>query len=53
MKTSHKGLGISQDDWSAFAGHLGATLKVLKLPKAERDDVLAMVQSTKDDMVEA
>jgi hemoglobin len=52
MKTSHKGLGISEDDWSAFLGHVRATLHLLKVPKAERDEVVALVQSTKSDMVE-
>ena len=52
MKTSHKGMKISERDWSAFLGHVGATLEAFKVPQAERDQVLAFVQSTKSDIVE-
>ncbi len=53
MKTSHKGMRISESDWSAFLGHLNATLDAFKVPKAERDQVVAFIQSTKSDIVEA
>ena len=53
MKTSHKGMKISESDWSAFLGHVSATLEAFKVPPAERDQVLAFVQSTKSDIVEA
>jgi hemoglobin len=53
MKTSHKGMKISESDWSAFLGHLNATLEVFQVPQAERDEVVAFVQSTKPDIVEA
>lgn len=53
MKTSHKGMKISERDWSAFLGHLNATLEAFKVPQAERDEVVAFVQSTKRDIVEA
>ena len=35
MKTSHKGMGIDEDDWTAFLGHVNATLDEFKLPAAE------------------
>ncbi len=53
MKTTHKGMRISESDWSAFLGHLHATLQTFQVPQAERDEVVAFVQSTKADMVEA
>ena len=53
MKTSHEGMKISESDWSAFLGHLHATLQAFQVPQAERDEVVAFVQSTKADMVEA
>jgi hemoglobin len=53
MKTSHKGMKVSENDWSAFLGHLDATLQSFKVPQAERDEVFAFVQSTKADIVEA
>lgn len=52
MKTTHKGMKISESDWSAFLGHLNATLDAFQLPQAERDDVVAFIQSTKPDIVE-
>ena len=52
MKTTHKGMKISGSDWSAFLGHLNATLEAFQVPQAERDEVVAFVQTTKADMVE-
>ena len=53
MKTSHKGMKISEGDWSAFLGHLNATLEAFKVPQAERNEVVAFIESTKRDIVEA
>jgi len=53
MKISHKGMKISDGDWSIFLGHLNATLEAFQVPQAERDEVLAFIQSTKADIVEA
>ena len=52
MRTSHKGIRISEDDWSAFLGHVNATLEEFKVPSAEKEMVIAFVQSTKADIVE-
>jgi hemoglobin len=52
MKTSHQGMKVSEADWTAFLSHLHATLDAFKIQQAERDDVLAFVQSTKADVVE-
>ena len=53
MKTSHKGMRISESDWAAFLGHLNATLQAFQVPQTERNEVVAFIQSTKADMVEA
>jgi len=53
MKTAHQGMNISESDWLAFLGHLTATLEAFRVPQAERDEVIAFVQSTKRDIVEA
>jgi hemoglobin len=53
MKITHKGMKISESDWSAFLGHLNATLDALQVPHAERVEVVALMQSTKPDIVEA
>jgi hemoglobin len=52
MKLSHRGMGISESDWSAFMGHLEATLDGFDLPKPEHDDVVAFIETTKADIVE-
>ena len=52
MKTSHEGMRISESDWSAFMGHLNATLDAFQVPQLERDQVLAFIESTKADIVE-
>ena len=53
MKSSHKGMKISESDWSVFLGHAGDTMEALNVPKQECDDVVAFVLSLKDDLVEA
>src|SRR5437773_10671569 len=53
MKTSHKGMKISESEWSAFLGQVNATLEPFKVPQAQRQEVVAFVQSTKRDIVEA
>ena len=53
MITSHKGLRISDADWRVFLKHLHATLDTFKIPQAERGELVAFVETTKADMVEA
>ena len=52
MKTSHKGLGITGDDWDAAAKHLVESLDKFNVPKAEKDELLAFVTSLRKDIVE-
>jgi hemoglobin len=52
MKTSHQGLGISEKDWQAGVDDLVATLDHLKVPKPEKDEVIAAVAGLKKDIVE-
>lgn len=53
MKLVHKGMQISEADWQAFFGHLNATLDTYSVPTRERTEVLAFVEGTKADIVEA
>jgi len=53
MKLSHEGMRISENDWSAFIGHVNATLDSFQVPQREHDEVVAFIQSTKADIVEA
>jgi hemoglobin len=52
MKTTHKGLGITADDWDAAANHLVESLDKFKVPKAEKDELVAFVTSLRKDIVE-
>jgi hemoglobin len=52
MRTSHHGLGITNDDWDASAKHLVETLDKFKVPEKEKNDLLAFVTSLKKDIVD-
>ncbi len=52
MALSHKGMGISESDWSVFSRHLDAVLEKFQIPQTERVELVAFVQGTKNDMVE-
>jgi hemoglobin len=52
MKTVHTGLGITESDWEIAAKALSDALDKFKVPKREKDEVLAFVTSLKKDIVE-
>ncbi|HEY1191117.1 MAG TPA: group 1 truncated hemoglobin [Gemmata sp.] len=52
MKEAHKGMGITDAEFDALAGHLVATLKKFKVPQAEIDELVKIVASTRGDIVE-
>ena len=52
MRTSHHGLGITAAEWDASAKHLVESLDKFKVPKAEKDELLAFVSSLKKDIVD-
>jgi hemoglobin len=52
MKDSHTGLGITEAEWEAAAKHLVATLDKFKVPEQEKKDLLAFVNTQKNDIVE-
>lgn len=52
MKTAHKGLGITEADWTAASNHLVATLDKFKVGQKEKDELLAIVGGLKKDIVE-
>src|SRR6266571_4650337 len=43
MKTSHRGMGISESDWQRFIGHLEDTLDKFAVPATERTEVLGFI----------
>jgi hemoglobin len=52
MLLAHRGMRISESDWNVFLGHAGATLKQFAVPATEQGEVVAFVQSLKQDIVE-
>jgi len=52
MKTSHTGLGITEQEWDVAAKHLIAALDKFKVPGKEKDEVIAFVTTLKKDIVE-
>lgn len=50
--TTHRGMGISSQDWDSFITHLVSTLNHFSVPDAETEEVLNFIQSTKSDIVE-
>jgi hemoglobin len=53
MKSSHAGMKITDAEFDALAGHLIATLKKYNVPKAEMDELVGIVASTRGDIVES
>jgi len=52
MKTAHKGLGITEDDWTISVNHLVAVLTEFKVPKKEQGELAAALTDLKKDIVE-
>jgi hemoglobin len=51
MKTSHKGLKITDDDWKASLVDFGMTMDKFKVPQRERDELGAALAKLKADIV--
>lgn len=52
MKTSHAGLGITEAEWQAGVSDLIAALNKFNVPQKERDEFIAIIGTTKNDIVE-
>src|ERR1700756_4869566 len=50
MKTSHEGMGITRDDYTAFKKHLAAVLDNFNVPERERGDVMNFISSLENDI---
>jgi hemoglobin len=51
MEESHHELRITPDEWRAFMDDLDRTLDKFDVPQQERSEVVAIVESTHDDIV--
>lgn len=52
MKNVHKGMGLDEEDWQRAIGFLAAALDSFDVPEPEVAEVLALVESTKQAIVE-
>jgi hemoglobin len=52
MVLTHRGMRIRENDWNVFLGHAAATLAKFQVPEAEQREVVAFVQSLKNQIVE-
>ena len=53
MKTSHAGLGITQEEWKITMELTAAALERNNVPKREKGEFLAIFESFKNEIVEA
>lgn len=53
MRESHEHLQITAAEWEAFLLDLQASFEKFQVPQRERDELLAIVQSTRGDIVRA
>jgi len=53
MSTVHKGLVINGSEWQVFITHLIGELDSFKVPDEEQKDLLKLLNSIKNDIVEA
>jgi hemoglobin len=51
MKTSHAGFHITTKEWDALKADFKATLDAFKVPDAEQNELFAIVESTRADIV--
>ena len=52
MKTSHKGLGITEAEWDMFMPHVAAALDSVGAPPVEKAEFLAITEGLKWDIVD-
>jgi hemoglobin len=53
MVLTHRGMRISESDWNVFLGHAAQTLAKFHVPPAEQEDLVAVVQNLKREIVES
>lgn len=53
MLTTHRGMRISESDWTIFLGHAAKTLEKFQVPATEQSEVVAFVLGLKGEIVEA
>ncbi len=49
---THKGMRISARDWELFMGHVNTLLDQFQVPEPERSEALAVIESTRTEIVD-
>jgi len=52
MSDSHRGFGITNDDWELMSQHLKAALNQFNVPAREQGEIFALVETLRNDIVE-
>ena len=52
MDITHRGMGITESDWSRLIGYLNQTLNEFNVPDLEASQVMGFVESTKMEIVD-
>lgn len=52
MKDTHDGMGVTAGEFDALVGNLVATLGEFSVPKADQDELLALLAPMREDIVE-
>jgi hemoglobin len=52
MATVHAGMEITNEEFDMLAGHLGAALDAYNVPEAEKQDLFAIVETTRTAIVQ-
>jgi hemoglobin len=53
MKDSHQHLNIAQAEWEAMTADFKATLDTFRVPQREQEELIAIVASTRNDIVQS
>ena len=52
MKTSHKGLGITESDWQTTMKYMRDSMTELNIPQREQEEVITLWTGYKDEIIE-
>ncbi len=52
LKTSHSGLNVTEDEWQLNVRYMVEALDEYKIPQKEKEEVLALVEDMRRDIVE-
>jgi len=52
MRTTHKGMAVTEDDWNVTMGLLQASMDRLKVHPREQEELKAIIATTKSSIVE-